>query len=78
MHRKGRFRVNDDILAASLPLAAGLLDITRRTWIIGIANLVDVSLEAPALSEQQVRTVIEITSATAEFPSGPITYAGSG
>lgn len=78
MHRKGRFRVNDDILAASLPLAAGLLDITRRTWIIDIANLVDVSLEAPALSEQQVRTVIEITSATAEFPSGPITYAGSG
>lgn len=70
--------MNDDILAASLRLAADLLDTTKRTWIIGIANLVDVPLDAPPLTEAKVRTVLEIASSTVEFPSGPISYTGSG
>ena len=70
--------MDTDILTSSLRLAADLLDTTRRAWIIGIANLAGLPDDTPPMDEEKIRTVIEIASSTADFPSGPLSYIGSG
>lgn len=62
----------------ALDLAAAFLDTSKRAWIVGVAHLSDLPLETEALSEEKVRSVLEIATSTVDFPSGPISYIGPG
>lgn len=75
-NKKGRRRVDTDILTSSLRLAADLLDTTRRAWIIGIANLAGLPDDTPPMDEEKIRTVIEIASSTADFPAARSATSG--
>lgn len=68
--------MTDDVLVAALGLAADLLDTDERTWVVGAVHLADLPLDTPALSDEKVRSVLEIATTTVEFPSGPISYLG--
>lgn len=70
--------MTDEILTAALDGAVAALDTARRPWIVGIAHLVDVPLDAGEFSRSSVESVIEIATATVDFPSGPISYIPSG
>lgn len=70
--------MTDEILTAARAGAIAALDTGRRPWIVGIAHLTGVPLDAGEFSREAVESVIEIATSTVDFPAGPVGYIPSG
>ncbi|GAB94857.1 hypothetical protein BJY21_002131 [Kineosphaera limosa] len=68
---------DDDLLSIAAESAAALLDTERRPWLVGVAHMLNHPLDSE-FSAEAVQRVIDIATATTQFPSGPIDFLSKG
>lgn len=67
-----------DMLPIAIDGALKLMDTDRRPWILGVAHLADISVDAPAFDAETIDSLLAVASRTVQFPSGPVDFVPGG
>lgn len=69
--------MSEEILRFALDGAAERLNTGDRPWLVGVAHLAEMPLDAGEFAPEAVQSVIDIARSTVGFPTGPLHYSPS-